>query len=168
MVAWQGDVQLDASLGYLDDSVRANASDLCLLHNTRLVADSLAKAGKDFDLLMLPNARHGFGQDSVYTMRRRWDYLVQPQRAVPPREYQIGRMRMVPSRGFLTPSACMFRGPPSARAKPSASRMMAPPCHGPPFTPAKPGVRYATAVGNRTRHIRLRRGYGVVPPGFPH
>ena len=23
-----------------------------------------------------------------------------------------------------------------------------PPCYGPPFTPAKPGVRYATAVGN--------------------
>lgn len=53
MVARQGDVHLDASLGYLDDRVRANASDLCLRHNTQLVADALVKAGKDFDLQIL-------------------------------------------------------------------------------------------------------------------
>ena len=55
------------------------------------------KAGKDFDLLMLPQARHGFGADGAYIMRRRWDYFVQHlQGNMPPKEYQIGRPRIVP------------------------------------------------------------------------
>jgi hypothetical protein len=55
------------------------------------------KAGKDFDMLLLPHARHGFGQDGPYIMRRRWDYFVQHlQNGVPPREYQIGKPRVVP------------------------------------------------------------------------
>jgi len=62
--------------------------------NALLVADALMKAGKDFDLLMLPNARHRFGAYSPYIMRRRWDYFVQYlQGNVPPKEYQIGRPR---------------------------------------------------------------------------
>ncbi len=72
--------------GMMDDNVPPS--------NTLLVADALMKAGKDFDLLMLPNARHGFGADGAYIMRRRWDYFVQNlQGNIPPREYQIGRPR---------------------------------------------------------------------------
>lgn len=65
--------------------------------NTTLVADALVKAGKDFDLLMLPHARHGYGQDALYVMRRRWDYFVTNlQGNIPPKEYQIGKPRIVP------------------------------------------------------------------------
>ncbi len=75
--------------GMMDDNVPPS--------NTLLVADALMKAGKDFDLLMLPNARHGFGVDGPYIMRRRWDYFVQHlQGNIPPKEYQIGRPRIVP------------------------------------------------------------------------
>ena len=59
-------------------------------YNSYLVADSLIKANRDFDFLLLPNARHGYGSDSYYIMRRRWDYFVQNlMQAVPPREYII-------------------------------------------------------------------------------
>ncbi len=59
-------------------------------YNTYLVVDSLIKANKDFDLLILPNARHGYGQNSYYMMRRRWDYFVTHlMGAVPPKEYQL-------------------------------------------------------------------------------
>ncbi|MGH7677085.1 MAG: DPP IV N-terminal domain-containing protein [Gemmatimonadaceae bacterium] len=61
-------------------------------YNTYLVAEALARAGKDFDLLVFPNAGHGFGQLSPYMMRRRWDYFVKNLiGAEPPKEYQIGR-----------------------------------------------------------------------------
>ncbi|MBP9899553.1 MAG: S9 family peptidase, partial [Gemmatimonadales bacterium] len=60
-------------------------------NNTWLVVDELIKANKDFDLLMFPNAGHGFGAASNYMMRRRWDYFVTHLlHATPPREYQIG------------------------------------------------------------------------------
>jgi dipeptidyl aminopeptidase/acylaminoacyl peptidase len=63
-------------------------------YNTLLVADALIKAGKDFDLLIFPNARHGYGADNNYMMRRRWDYFVRHLLgAEPPRDYQIGRPR---------------------------------------------------------------------------
>lgn len=63
-------------------------------YNTLLVADALIKAGKDFDLLIFPNARHGYGPDNNYMMRRRWDYFVRHlMGAEPPRDYQIGRPR---------------------------------------------------------------------------
>lgn len=63
-------------------------------YNTKLVVDALIKAGKDFDLLMLPHARHGYAADNSYVMRRRWDYFVRYlQGAEPPKEYQIGRER---------------------------------------------------------------------------
>jgi len=61
-------------------------------YNTYLVVDALIKANKDFDLLILPNARHGYGRDGVYMMRRRWDYFVRNLLgAEPPREYEIGK-----------------------------------------------------------------------------
>ncbi len=66
-------------------------------YNTTLVADALIKAGKSFDLLILPNARHGFGSDSNYMMARRWDYFVRNlMGAEPPRDYQIGKPRTLP------------------------------------------------------------------------
>jgi dipeptidyl aminopeptidase/acylaminoacyl peptidase len=75
--------------GMMDDNVPP--------YNTTLVADALMKAGKDFDMLMLPQARHGFGADSPYIMRRRWDYFVQHLRKdIPPKEYKIGQPRVQP------------------------------------------------------------------------
>lgn len=58
--------------------------------STLLVVDALMKANKDFDLLMLPHARHGFGKDSFYVMRKRWDYFVEHLLgAEPPKQYEI-------------------------------------------------------------------------------
>jgi len=68
--------------GTMDDNVPP--------YNTLLVVDELIKANKDFDLLMLPNQRHGYGNASNYMMRRRWDYFVRYLLgAEPPHEYQI-------------------------------------------------------------------------------
>ncbi len=59
-------------------------------YNSYLVADALIKANKDFDFILLPNARHGYGRDSYYIMRRRWDYFVKYlMNATPPKEYVI-------------------------------------------------------------------------------
>jgi dipeptidyl aminopeptidase/acylaminoacyl peptidase len=59
-------------------------------YNTLLVVEALIKANKDFDLIMLPNQRHGYGEMSNYMMRRRWDYFVRYlMGAEPPREYEI-------------------------------------------------------------------------------
>jgi dienelactone hydrolase/Tol biopolymer transport system component len=44
-------------------------------YNTLLVVNELIKANKDFDLLLLPNRNHGFGNEP-YMIRRRWDYFV--------------------------------------------------------------------------------------------
>jgi dipeptidyl-peptidase 4 len=74
--------------------IHGNMDDNVPPYNTLLVADALMKAGKDFDMLMLPNARHGFGADGLYIMRRRWDYFVQHlQGNIPPKEYPLGRSR---------------------------------------------------------------------------
>lgn len=59
-------------------------------YNTLLVVDALIKANKDFDLIMLPNERHGYGDDSAYMTRRRWDYFVRYLLgAEPPHEYKM-------------------------------------------------------------------------------
>jgi dipeptidyl aminopeptidase/acylaminoacyl peptidase len=59
-------------------------------YNTYLVVDALVKANKDFDLIIFPNARHGYGADSYYMMRRRWDYFVKNLLgAEPPKEFKI-------------------------------------------------------------------------------
>jgi dipeptidyl aminopeptidase/acylaminoacyl peptidase len=59
--------------------------------NTLLVVDALIKANKDFDLLMLPNQAHGYGAESNYMTRRRWDYFVKNLLGVePPKEYELG------------------------------------------------------------------------------
>jgi hypothetical protein len=58
-------------------------------YNTLVVVDSLIAANKDFDLLALPNRRHGFGSEP-YMVRRRWDYFVRYLLgAEPPREYEM-------------------------------------------------------------------------------
>ena len=67
--------------GTMDENVPPN--------NTLLVVDALIKANKDFDLLMLPNRGHGFGNEG-YMVRRRWDYFVRHlMGAEPPREYEM-------------------------------------------------------------------------------
>ena len=61
--------------------------------NTMLVVDALIEANKDFDLLLLPNRRHGFGNEP-YMMRRRWDYFVRHlMGAEPPANYEFGQLR---------------------------------------------------------------------------
>ena len=68
--------------GTMDDNVPPS--------NTLLVVDALIKANKDFDLLMIPNARHGYAESTPYATRRRWDYFVQYLAGnTPPREYEL-------------------------------------------------------------------------------
>lgn len=68
--------------GMMDDNVPPQS--------TLLVVDALVKANKDFDLLLLPHARHGFGADSYYVMRRRWDYFVKHLLgAEPPAQFEL-------------------------------------------------------------------------------
>jgi len=57
--------------------------------NTLLVVDALIKANKDFDLLLLPNRNHGFGNEP-YMVRRRWDYFVKNLAGgEPPKNYEL-------------------------------------------------------------------------------
>ena len=44
--------------------------------STMLVVEALIEAEKDFDLLLIPNVGHSFG-NSRYFMKRRWDYFVE-------------------------------------------------------------------------------------------
>jgi len=48
-----------------------------------LVVEALIEADKDFDLVVLPNASHGFG-NRRYFMKRRWDYFVENLRDLQP------------------------------------------------------------------------------------
>lgn len=69
--------------GMMDDNVPP--------YNTLLVVEALQKANKDFDLIIFPNARHGYGTFNNYMMRRRWDYFVKYLLGKePPHEYVIG------------------------------------------------------------------------------
>lgn len=64
-------------------------------YNTYLIIEALARANKDYDLIVFPNAGHGFGALGSYMMRRRWDYFVRHLLgAEPPKEYEIGRSRV--------------------------------------------------------------------------
>ena len=68
--------------GMMDDNVPPS--------NTLLVVDALIKANKDFDLVLFPNSRHGFGPFSPYMMRKRWDYFVTHlQGKTPPKEFAL-------------------------------------------------------------------------------
>ena len=72
--------------GSVDDNVPPS--------NTMLLVDALIEANKDFDLIMFPNRRHGFGNEP-YMMRRRWDYFVQHLLGATPPRYEIGAPRPV-------------------------------------------------------------------------
>ncbi|MEO6639006.1 MAG: prolyl oligopeptidase family serine peptidase, partial [Ginsengibacter sp.] len=68
--------------GLMDDNVPP--------YNTLLVVEALEKANKDYDLVIFPNSRHGYGQYSLYMMRRRWDYFVNNLLGVqPPKQYLL-------------------------------------------------------------------------------
>jgi len=82
--------------GTMDDNVPPN--------ETLLVVDALIKANKDFDLLMIPNAAHGYGAASQYMTRRRWDYFVRYLAgAIPPPEYEM--------KPYSTARAALANGP---------------------------------------------------------
>ena len=68
--------------GAMDDNVPP--------YHTYLVVDALVKANKNFDLIVLPHARHSYGDDFYYIMRRRWDYFVENlMGASHPKEFKI-------------------------------------------------------------------------------
>jgi dipeptidyl aminopeptidase/acylaminoacyl peptidase len=68
--------------GLMDDNVPP--------YNTMLVVEALTKANKSYDLVVFPNAHHGYGQYSPYMTRRRWDYFVQNLAgAQPPHDYEM-------------------------------------------------------------------------------
>ena len=68
--------------GLMDDNVPSS--------NTMLVVEALTKANKSYDLVVFPNAAHGYGAYSPYMTRRRWDYFVQHLAgAEAPRDYQM-------------------------------------------------------------------------------
>ena len=68
--------------GMLDDNVHPS--------NTLLMVQALIEAEKDFDLLVLPEARHGFG-NGRYFMKKRWDYFVEHLQGVePPADFRFG------------------------------------------------------------------------------
>jgi dipeptidyl aminopeptidase/acylaminoacyl peptidase len=68
--------------GEIDDNVP--------ISNTYLVVDALIKANKDFDMLILPNQHHGYGEDSSYVTRRRWDWFVEHLAGdTPPHEFRV-------------------------------------------------------------------------------
>ena len=72
--------------GTMDDNVPPD--------NTYLVVDALIKANKDFDLIMIPNAHHGYGTANLYMTRRRWDYFVKNlMGAEPPKEYVLNNKK---------------------------------------------------------------------------
>ncbi|MCB0840597.1 MAG: prolyl oligopeptidase family serine peptidase, partial [Bacteroidetes bacterium] len=56
--------------GGLDENVNPSA--------TFKLAEALIKAGKDFDLLILPSQRHGYrGEFRDYFIRKRWEYFIE-------------------------------------------------------------------------------------------
>ena len=82
--------------GTMDDNVPPN--------NTMILVDALIKANKDFDLLLIPNAAHGYGAASQYMTRRRWDYFVRYLAGnIPPNEYQM--------KSFAAVTASLSNGP---------------------------------------------------------
>ncbi len=67
--------------GTLDDNVHPNM--------THRVMEELIKSNKDFELIVLPNRNHSYGNEP-YIIRRTWDYFVEHLLNVePPFEFQI-------------------------------------------------------------------------------
>ena len=66
--------------GNLDDNVPP--------YSTLLVVDALIKENKDFDLIIFPNKRHGYGDMNNYFTRKKWDYFVKYLKGIePPKEF---------------------------------------------------------------------------------
>ncbi|MGE3526674.1 MAG: S9 family peptidase, partial [Gemmatimonadales bacterium] len=67
--------------GSMDNNVPPN--------NSLMLVNALIEANKDFDYILFPNRRHGFGNEP-YMVRRRWDYFVRYLMGVePPAEYRF-------------------------------------------------------------------------------
>ena len=70
--------------GMLDDNVPPS--------NTMLVVEELIKANKDFDLILFPNKRHGYGDMSNYMMRRKWDFFLKHLKGIePPKNFSFNK-----------------------------------------------------------------------------
>ena len=67
--------------GGMDDNVTP--------HLTLRLVDALIDAGKDFDLLIVPNADHRMFHQQAYWLRRRWDYFVRHLMGEAPPDYRI-------------------------------------------------------------------------------
>ena len=62
--------------------------------NTMLVVEALIKANKDFDMILFPNQRHGYGSMTNYMTRKRWDYFITHLRKeVPPKEFDLANFK---------------------------------------------------------------------------
>jgi len=62
--------------------------------NTMLVVEELIRANKDFDMIMFPNQRHGYGNMTNYMTRKRWDYFVTHLRKeIPPKEFDLSNFK---------------------------------------------------------------------------
>jgi dipeptidyl aminopeptidase/acylaminoacyl peptidase len=58
--------------------------------NTLLVVNALIKAHKDFNMFIIPNARHGYGYARVYWKNRRWTYFVKYLKGEkPPKDFEL-------------------------------------------------------------------------------
>ncbi|MDG1955219.1 MAG: DPP IV N-terminal domain-containing protein [Polaribacter sp.] len=58
--------------------------------NTMLVVEALIKENKDFDMILFPNQRHGYGNMTNYMTRKRWDYFITHLRnEIPPKEFDL-------------------------------------------------------------------------------
>jgi dipeptidyl aminopeptidase/acylaminoacyl peptidase len=76
------------------------------LNNTLLVVEALIKANKDFDLLIIPNVAHGYGEAAQYMTRRRWDYFVRYLAGEePPHEYEMKSSAAVKTATRVGPSS---------------------------------------------------------------
>jgi dienelactone hydrolase len=68
--------------GTMDDNVHPSS--------TMLVVEALIKANKDFDMILFPNKRHGYGDMTKYMTRKRWDYWVKHLlKKEPPVEFSL-------------------------------------------------------------------------------
>ncbi len=62
--------------------------------NTMLVVEALIKANKDFDMILFPNKRHGYGDMTNYMTRKRWDYFITHLRnEIPPKEFDLANFK---------------------------------------------------------------------------
>jgi dipeptidyl aminopeptidase/acylaminoacyl peptidase len=70
------------TFGTMDDNVPPES--------TLVVVQALIKANRNFDMIAIPNARHGYLYATPYITRRRWDYFVRYLADdVPPENYAL-------------------------------------------------------------------------------